>query len=93
MKTKMTLHEGDVLAPLDPSIRGDTDQWPEFALNHVKVFSQATREPLSLLAAHAGCFVVVEGILEEVDRENALLRRLRPPVHDIYLPTSDLFQQ
>ncbi|MCJ1281584.1 hypothetical protein MMC26_000904 [Xylographa opegraphella] len=66
----MVLHEGEVLLPLDASIRGDTDQWPEFALNNVKIVSQQSREPVSLLSAHARSLVVVEGLLEDVDEEN-----------------------
>ncbi|MCJ1403731.1 hypothetical protein MMC11_006954 [Xylographa trunciseda] len=69
----MVLHEGDVLLPLDASIRGDTDQWPEFALNNVKILSQQTREPVSLLGAHARSPMVVEGVLEEIDEENKSL--------------------
>ncbi|MCJ1431310.1 hypothetical protein MMC27_000661 [Xylographa pallens] len=69
----MVLHEGEVLLPLDASIRGDTDQWPEFALNNVKIVSQQTREPVSLLSAHARSLVVVEGVLEDVDEENESL--------------------
>jgi len=69
------LSEGDILRPLDPSIRaGDTDKWPEFTLTHVKVFSQATHEPVSLLAAHGGLLVRVEGFLEEVDAANGAMR-------------------
>ena len=67
----MVLHEGHVLLPLDASIRADTDRWPEFALNNVKILSQQTREPVSLLGAHARSLVVVEGLLEEVDEENS----------------------
>ena len=70
---KMVLHEGEVLLPLDASIRGDTDQWPEFALNNVKIVSQQTREPVSLLSAHARALAVVEGTLEDVDEENESL--------------------
>ncbi|MCJ1376958.1 hypothetical protein MMC17_000048 [Xylographa soralifera] len=69
----MVLHEGEVLLPLDASIKGDTDQWPEFALNNVKIVSQQTREPVSLLSAHARSLVVVEGVLEDVDEENESL--------------------
>ena len=69
----MVLHEGEVLRPLDTSIRGDTDQWPEFALNNVKILSQQTREPVSLLSAHARALVVVEGVLEDIDEENESL--------------------
>jgi len=69
------LSEGNVLKPLDPSVwAGDTDKWPEFSLTHVKVLSQATHEPVSLLAAHGGFLVRVEGYLEEVDAANASLR-------------------
>ena len=70
----MVLLEGDVLAPLDASIRGNTDQWPEFSLANVRVVSQETGQPVSLLAAHGGFRVRVEGVLEEVDEENRSLR-------------------
>lgn len=75
------LSEVDVLKPLDPSVRaGDTDKWPEFSLTHVKVLSQATHEPVSLLAAHGGFLVRVEGYLEEVDAANASLRTCMAPL-------------
>ena len=73
------LSEGDVLKPLDPAVRaGNTDKWPEFTLTHVRVLSQATHEPVSLLAAHGGFLVRVEGFLEEVDAANRGLRTRIP---------------
>ena len=72
----MVLLEGDVLTPLDASIREDTDQWPEFSLANVRIVSQETEEPVSLLAAHGGFRVRVEGVLEEIDEENGYLCRL-----------------
>ena len=65
---EMVLYETDVITRLDASIRSDTDEWPEFALNQVRVTAQGTGDPVSLLAAHGGFFVTVEGVLEEIDK-------------------------
>ena len=72
--------EGDFLKPLDPAIREDTDAWPEFVLKNVKVVSQRTGEPASLLAAHGKNLVRVEGVLEEIDDDIAHLSRRDSPV-------------
>lgn len=63
----MDLHEGLVLEPLESSVRDDSTQWPEFSLKNIKVLSEATGGFVSLLTAHQGFPIRVEGILEEVD--------------------------
>lgn len=69
----MVVFVDDVLRPLEPPIRDDVSQWPEFALKRATVFSQATNQPVSLLAAHGYFRVRVEGILEEVDEDDVHL--------------------
>ena len=63
----MAIHEGLVLKTLDENIRRDPDQWPEFSLKNISITSQTTGEPTSILKAHKGAPLRVEGILEEVD--------------------------
>lgn len=65
----MVAWETDVLEALDPAILKDTEQWPQFTLKNVKVFSQITGKSISLLAAHELNSLRVEGMLDEVDRD------------------------
>lgn len=62
--------EGAYLKPLvipkDPSLI-NTDTWPIFALKKVKVVSQDTGQPVSLLAAQKNNPVRVTGQLLEVE--------------------------
>jgi hypothetical protein len=66
----MVIPEGKVLEPLNPSTKEDSDSWPEYVLKEARVVSQDTGEPASLLAAHSGFLVRVEGHLQDVDPEH-----------------------
>ena len=69
------LYESDVLEDLDLSVRDDSDRWPEFALKHVRVFSQITGQMVSLFTCHNDSFLCVEGLLD-VGHNHTHLRRL-----------------
>lgn len=50
--TANPIPESDVLAPLDPSIASNSDEWPEFELSNARVYSADSRtETTSLLLA------------------------------------------
>ncbi|KAL9131829.1 MAG: hypothetical protein Q9217_000356 [Psora testacea] len=70
----MRVSENHVLQPRDSSCQS-SDNWPQFALNQVKVISQRTGDPISLLSAHKGNPVKVTGQLEEVDDDQVCLVR------------------
>ena len=59
--------EQNFIQPLAPGLREATDLWPEFSLRDVRITSQLSGKPISLLSAHVNNPVQVEGILEEVD--------------------------
>ena len=68
----MPIPEDVVLEPKDPSIK-DWDDWPTYSLRKIKVSSQQTGEPVSLLRAHKDHPVNVIGHLEPVDSEQSHL--------------------
>lgn len=68
----MTIPEETVLEFKDPSIK-DWDDWPTYSLRKVKVFSQKTGEPASLLTAHKDHSVRVLGQLDTIDAEQSHL--------------------
>ena len=59
--------EQDFLQSLTPALREATDQWPEFSIKDVRIASQVTNRPISLLSARVGHAVRVAGRLEEID--------------------------
>lgn len=69
----MGVAEGEILRPLSASIHDDSDLWPEFALKNVTVVAQSSQTAVSLLSAHPGFRVRVEGELEEIDDERLKL--------------------
>ena len=72
----MLIPEVKVLCPKDSAIQGDSDSWPEFGLTKVKITSKETGDLVSLLAAHKNYPVKVEGVLDEVDRDQLHLGRV-----------------
>lgn len=68
----MTVSEEAVLEFKDPSIK-DWDDWPTYTLRKVKVFSQKTGEPGSLLTAHKDHRVRVLGQLDTIDADQSHL--------------------
>jgi hypothetical protein len=72
----MALQEADVLQPLDEVVKTDQNQWPEFQLKNVKIVRQENGVPASLLAAHGGNLLRVEGVLGDIDAEYAHLGML-----------------
>ncbi|MCJ1480217.1 hypothetical protein MMC06_000371 [Schaereria dolodes] len=70
------MRETEVLEPLAPTIRDETDSWPEFSLKHTRVLSQSTGKIVSLLEANRDHLVRVEGDLDEVDEDQRKLLRI-----------------
>ena len=68
-----------MLEPLAPTIRDETDSWPEFSLKHTRVLSQSTGKIVSLLEANRDHLVRVEGDLDEVDEDQRKLCRYLNP--------------
>ena len=77
----VSTRETDLLKALSPAQQADPDDWPQFSLKNVKVTSQSTGERVSLLDAHQGFPVRVEGTLDDILSEHTTLsEHLGPPV-------------
>jgi len=67
----MALQELDILKRLEPSIKNDSDRWPEFVLEDCEVTSQDTGQPTSLLLARTGAKLRLQGVLSDDNRPRA----------------------
>ena len=63
------VHESEILKKLDPTIKDDEDQWPQFPLRDVVITSQNTGREISLLQAHKKGKVRVAGTLHDQDAD------------------------
>ena len=64
-KIEMLLPEEKIVRPKSPSVAGNQNAWEIFHLRNVRVLSEETGEPISLLSTRLGKSVKVTGQLEK----------------------------